>query len=119
MFAWRQTQFFAMPEVRAGDEPRTEWHADAPRHAGGSQAMDLLLTGRRFSAEEALAMGLVTRLSAADRLREEAGEVAGQLAAMDPGAVATLKRALREGGDLPLKDALALERRLVILSSSN
>ena len=110
---------FAMPEVRLGMIPAAGGTQTLPRHAGASQAMDLLVTGRRFSAEQALALGLVTRLSAADRLRETAWEVSGQLAAMDPGAVATLKRALREGGDLPLKDALALERRLVILASSN
>ena len=114
-----QGTIFAMPEVRLGMIPAAGGTQTLPRHAGASQAMDLLLTGRRFDAEEALALGLVTRVSAADRLREEAWGVADQLAEIDPVAVAALKRALREGGDLPIERALELERRLVILSSSN
>lgn len=106
---------FAMPEARLGMIPAAGGTQTLPRHAGSSRAMDLLLTGRRFTAQEALSMGLVTRLSAADRLLTDAWAVAQALAEGSPGIVSCLKRALREGADLPLDSALALEGRLAAL----
>ena len=109
---------FAMPEVRLGMIPAAGGTQTLARSAGTAQALDLLLTGRRFGAEEALAMGLVTRLSSPERLGNDARDVARQLAHTDSNSVANLKRALRRGSDLSLEDALKMESRLVILSSS-
>ncbi len=109
---------FAMPEVRLGMIPAAGGSQTLPRNAGAASALDLLLTGRRFTAQEALGMGLVTRLSRPEDLLGEAWRLAASLAQADGGAVSLLKRALREGSDLPMQDALELERRLVILSSS-
>lgn len=109
---------FSMPEVRLGMIPAAGGTQTLARSAGTAQALDLLLTGRRFGAEEALAMGLVTRLSSPERLGNDARDVARQLAQTDSNSVANLKRALREGSDLSLDDALKMESRLVILSSS-
>ena len=109
---------FSMPEVRLGMIPAAGGTQTLARSAGTAQALDLLLTGRRFGAEEALAMGLVTRLSSPERLGNDARDVARQLAQTDSNSVANLKRALRQGSDLPLEDALKMESRLVILSSS-
>ena len=109
---------FAMPEVQLGMIPAAGGTQTLPRHAGSSRALDLLFTGRRFGAEEALEMGLVTRLCAEDQLRDKGKRLASQLAESEPEAAARLKRALREGADLPLNQALELEARLVILSSS-
>ena len=110
---------FAMPEVQLGMIPAAGGTQTLPRNAGLSSSLDLLLTGRRIIAHEALAMGLVTRLSPLGRLHEDAWAIARQLAMADPGTTADLKRALREGADMPLRDSLELERRLVILSYSN
>ena len=109
---------FAMPEVRLGMIPAAGGTQTLPRNAGPSQALDLLLTGRRFTAGEALGMGLVTRVCPPESLRHEAWQLASSLAEADACAASLLKRALREGADLPLADALELEHRLVILSSS-
>ena len=109
---------FSMPEVRLGMIPAAGGTQTLARSAGTAQALDLLLTGRRFGAGEALAMGLVTRLSSPERLGNDARVVARQLAQTDSNSVANLKRALREGSDLSLGDALKMESRLVILSSS-
>ena len=109
---------FAMPEVRLGMIPAAGGTQTLTRNTGSSRALDLLLTGRRFTAREALGMGLVTRVCPPEDLRRDARRLAASLAEADAGAVALLKRALREGPDLPLRDALELERRLVILSSS-
>ena len=103
---------FAMPEVGLGMIPAAGGTQTLPRHAGSSRALDLLLTGRRFTAGEALEMGLVTRLYAPDVLQAEARSLASALAEADPAVVGALKRALRDGGDLSMSEALQLENRL-------
>ena len=105
---------FAMPEVSLGMIPAAGGTQTLPRNAGPSQALDLLLTGRRFTAAEALGMGLVTRVCPPESLQSEAWQLASSLAEADACAASLLKRALREGADLPLPDALELERRLVM-----
>ena len=106
---------FAMPEVRLGMIPAAGGTQTLPRNACSSQALDLLLTGRRFTAQEALSMGLVTRLSPPERLIDDARKVATELAQAPPGTVAALKQALREGVDMPLEEGLKLEARLAAL----
>ena len=103
---------FAMPEARLGMIPAAGGTQTLPRGAGIPRAMELLLTGRRFGAAEALAMGLVTRLSAAAELADDARRCAEVLAQAPPAVVSALKRALRDGADLPLAAALRLESRL-------
>ena len=103
---------FALPEVQLGMIPAAGGTQTLPRVAGGSQALDLLLTGRRIEAEEALAMGLVTRLAAPESLRDEGWRLANELAKLPAEAVAAMKRLLRHGMDLDLAQALDLERRV-------
>ena len=103
---------FALPEVQLGMIPAAGGTQTLPRVAGGSQALDLLLTGRRIEAEEALAMGLVTRLAAPESLRDEGWRLANELAELPAKAVAAMKRLLRHGMDLDLAQALELERRV-------
>ena len=107
---------FAMPEVRLGMIPAAGGTQTLPRYAGASQALDLLLTGRRFTAQEALEMGLVTRLCPSDGLLTDAKELVSKLAAADPAVVRSLKRAFREGRDLSLPEGLQLESRLAALN---
>lgn len=107
---------FAMPEVKLGMIPAAGGTQTLPRNAGPSQALDLLLTGRRFTAQEAHSMGLVTRLSPPERLTHDAQRTAEKLSDAPPQPVALLKRALREGGDMGLNDALNLEARLAAQS---
>ena len=103
---------FALPEVQLGMIPAAGGTQTLPRVAGGSQALDLLLKGRRIEAKEALAMGLVTRLAAPESLRDEGWRLANELAELPAKAVAAMKRLLRHGMDLDLAQALDLERRV-------
>ena len=103
---------FALPEVQLGMIPAAGGTQTLPRAVGLSQALDLLLTGRRILAEEALAMKLVTRLTTPESLRDEAWRLAACLAELPAAAVAALKRSLRQGMDLDLPRALDLEGRL-------
>ena len=103
---------FAMPEVHLGMIPAAGGSQTLPRNAGPSRALDLLLTGRRFGALEAMQMGLVNRVVSADDLLDSAWEAAFRLAEMPAGLLAATRAALRDGPDLPLGEALELERRL-------
>ena len=103
---------FALPEVQLGMIPAAGGTQTLPRSAGRSQALDLLLTGRRIQAEEALTMGLVTRLSAPESLRNKAQRLVEDLADLPTEAVTAMKGLLRHGMDLDLLQALDLESRI-------
>lgn len=72
-------------------------------------AMDMLLTGRRVSAQEALRWGLVNRLVEPGTALEEAMKVAEIIAGNGPIAVQAIKRAILEAADLSEADGLANE----------
>ena len=103
---------FALPEVQLGMIPAAGGTQTLPRAVGLSQALDILLTGRRIQSEEALSIGLVTRLTPLELLRSDARRLAGSLAELPAEAVAALKQSLRQGMDLDLARALELEGRL-------
>jgi len=66
-----------------------------PRIVGHANALDLLLSARRVSSEEALRIGLVNRLCAPDKLREQTYAYARDLADnVSPSAMAVIKRQL-------------------------
>lgn len=69
-----------------------------PRLIGPQAAAELLYTGRRIDGERAHALGLCDRLVSLDRLREEAHELAAEIAGSAPLAVASIRETLR--GDL-------------------
>ena len=103
---------FALPEVQLGMIPAAGGTQTVPRVANTSHALDLLLTGRRADSEEALSIGLVTRLTEPDSLRYEACESAKRLAEAPPASMAAMKQVLRQGLDLDLVRALELEKRI-------
>jgi len=103
---------FALPEVQLGMIPAAGGTQTLPRAADTSRALDLLLTGRRIESQEALAMGLVTRLTTQEYLRYEAWELVEGLAGSPPEITAAIKQALRQGIDLDLPRALELEQRI-------
>jgi len=105
------TAELGLTEVRLGIIPGGGGTQRLPRVVGPARAKDLILTGRRINAAEALAMGLVNRLAPEGRLLEVAFSVAEQVAANAPLAVAAAKHAIDEGLSLGLDEALALERR--------
>ena len=82
-----------------------------PNVVGTQAAMDLLYTGRRVPGEEALAMGLCDRMVPAERLRDEAGAWAVEIATSAPLAVRSIRETLR--GDLAEKIRIATDRERV------
>jgi enoyl-CoA hydratase/carnithine racemase len=71
---------FSMRFVRMGVTPELASSLYLPQIAGLANALDLMLTGRTIGAEEALQMGLVTRVFPADRLLEETLAIAETIA---------------------------------------
>ena len=105
---------FSMPEVQLGMIPAAGGTQTVPRIAGWSSALDLLLTGRRIGAEEALSLGLLTRVVPEEDLLEQAWELCRRLANLEPRLAAAAKQALLRGADLPLYEALRTESILAV-----
>lgn len=101
-----------LPEARLGMIPAAGATQTLPRACRLSAALELVLTGRRIEAAEALRLGLVCRVVPAERLRDEVEALARFLAGLDQAAVRAIRRAVREGADLSLGEALRLEARL-------
>jgi enoyl-CoA hydratase/carnithine racemase len=79
------------------------------RLLGEARAKDILLTGRRFDAREALRLGVVTRVIEAARLRDEARATVALIASRPPLAVRAVKDAVERSRDLTPAQALAVE----------
>jgi len=103
---------FRLPEVQLGMVPAAGGTQTLTRVAGASAALELLLTGRQFCAAEALRLGVLTRLVPPDRLEGEVHELATVLATLKPAVVTAVMRAVRDGSELPMRQALELENRL-------
>lgn len=100
-----QTATFALPEIRSGtvaDAASIKLPKRIPYHA----AMDLLLTGRWFDAEEARGWGLVKEIVNAENLREKAWDLARLLESGPPLVYAAIKEIVREAEDMRFQDAL-------------
>ena len=80
-----------------------------PRIVGLGRALDLVLTGRPVPAEEALAMGLVTRVSEPGRALVEAQALARELAALPQVCLRSDRASVYEQAGLPLDAAIAVE----------
>ena len=83
-----------------------------PRLIGQSHALDMLLTGRGVSGEEARMMGLANRLTPKGESLAVARELAHQIAAFPQRCMRSDRRSSFEQRDLPLAEALANETRL-------
>ncbi|KFF36014.1 enoyl-CoA hydratase [Pseudomonas paraeruginosa] len=105
------TARFAQPEIRVGVMPGAGGTQRLVRAVGKFQALRMLLTGCMVPAPQALAMGLVSEVVEEGRALARALELAGQVAALPPLALAQIKEVVAAGADLPLEQALALERK--------
>jgi enoyl-CoA hydratase/carnithine racemase len=106
-----ETASFGLPEVGLGLIPGEGGTQLLPRRIGLNRSADLLLTGRRVAAEEALSMGFVDRLVPEGQARSTARELAQEIAAKSPISLRAAKRALKQGVDVDLASGLEIENR--------
>ena len=99
-----------LPEAGLGILPGAGGTQRLPRLVGLSKALDIMLRGRTMGPEEALAIGLVDRVIEAENFREEVLKFAQELAAGAGKAMGNIKAAVYRGIDLPMEQALAVER---------
>ena len=100
------TATFALPEIRSGtvaDAASVKLPKRIPYHV----AMDLLLTGRWFDADEALRWGIVKEICAPDQLLAKAWNLARLLEQGPPLVYAAIKEVVREAENLAFQDAMS------------
>ena len=101
----KESAKFGAPEVNVGLWPMMIG-ALIYRNAPRKKAMEMILTAKKLTAEEALKMGLITRVAAPDNLNDEAAEILAGLAYRSPIGMKLGKQAFYEMEDMPFEEAL-------------
>lgn len=107
-----RSAFFGLTESAYGLFPLGGSTVRLPRQIPYTAAMDMLLTGRKITATEALNWGLIGRVVDDGQALATALELAKKIAANGPLSVQAIKRSVVEGADLSESEALALELQI-------
>ena len=101
-----------LPEVNLGVLPGTGGTQRLSRMVGKSKAIELMVTGKTFSFEEAKQLGLVNEIFERENFMERVLKYARQFCPPNKAAkaVGRIKRAVQAGWEIPLESGLALER---------
>ncbi len=102
---------FGLPQVNVGVIPGAGGTQRLARVLGRARALELILTGRTFSAGEAHALGLVSRVVPRENCEAEAWALCHEICQRPPLAVRLAKQAVRQADELALGAGLALERQ--------
>jgi enoyl-CoA hydratase/carnithine racemase len=104
------TARFGLPETTLSVLPAAGGTQRLARLVGTGRAIELILTGRLISAEEAHRIGLVTSVVPGDELLATARGIAGQITAKGPLAIRLAKLVIRSGMDADQRTGLVVER---------
>jgi enoyl-CoA hydratase len=104
-----------LTEVTLGIIPGGGGTQRLPRLIGRGKALELILTGRRIDAREALHLGLVEQVVPADQLTAAVDDLALTIVSRAPLAVKYAKEAMVRGLELPLSEGLKVESELYTL----
>ena len=102
---------FGQPEIKLGVIPGYGGTQRLTRAVGKAKAMDLVLTARLIKAQEADALGLVSRVVPTEKLLEETMDVAQTIAAMSLPSVMMAKECVNRAFESSLEEGLHFERR--------
>jgi enoyl-CoA hydratase/carnithine racemase len=116
MIVASETAVFSQAEILVGIIPGGGGAQRLARTIGRQRAMEMVLTGKRVTAEEAHEMGFVNRVVGSGVWREEALALAHEVAKMPPLAAMFAKRAVLAAEEAPLGIAMSFERRLYELA---
>lgn len=103
---------FGLGEVRLGWLPGGGGTQRLPRLLPLGRALEMLYTGNRVGAAEALRLGLVDHVVPMNQLIGRCEQIAAEICKSAPLAIQRIKQAALRGLDLPLADGLKLEREL-------
>jgi enoyl-CoA hydratase len=107
---------FGQPEINLGVMPGAGGTQRLTRAVGKAVAMDMILSGRMLSAEEARELGLVARVVAQEAWLEEAKGVAAEIASKSTVSVRLAKEAIDEAFETTLNAGMDFERRSFYLA---
>lgn len=112
---------FGQPEINIGVLPGAGGTQRLTRVVGKYMAMDMILTGRMITANEAIENGLISRVVPKELYLEEAKKLAHEIASKAPLAARIAKESVLKAYDSTLTEGLAFERRnfYLILSSED
>jgi enoyl-CoA hydratase len=102
---------FGQPEINIGVIPGAGGTQRLTHAVGKALAMELILTGRNLTAEEALKYGLINRIVPVEGYLDEALKLAREIAKKAPLAARLAKEAVNKAYELSLTEGLAYERR--------
>jgi enoyl-CoA hydratase/carnithine racemase len=104
---------FGLTEVTVGLMPGWGGTQRLPRLLSVGKAVELILMGKRITADEAFRLNLVSEVVAIGDLATTAKEWAGQIAELDSTAVQSAKQAMIRGRNMALRDGLRIESELL------
>jgi enoyl-CoA hydratase len=102
---------FGLPEIKIGAFPGGGGTQRLPRLIGAAKAKEMILTGDSITAEEALALGLVSKVVPKDKLLQESRSFAAKLAALPRLALEASKMLINRGLEIDLASGLEMEAR--------
>jgi len=105
---------FGLPEMGLGIIPAAGGTQTLPRAIGRSRALEMLLTNRWISGQQAFQFHLVNRLVPGEELLATTEKMARRIASFNPAAIRCAKQAVRRGMDMSLRDGLHLEKILAM-----
>ena len=106
-----ETATFGQPEVNVGIIPGAGGTQRLPRVVGKYKAMEMILTGKSISADEAYRIGLVNHVVPPESLMEEAKKIATDIASKPPISIRSAKEAILKAQDTTLEVGLEFERK--------
>ena len=112
------TAVFGLPEITYGVIPDLGGTQRLPRVVGPGIAKELILTGRKINATEALRVGLVDHVYPKAQLMSEAKKLAAEIAISNPGLIQGAKRSVNLTMSTPLDAGLRLETDICLGSGS-
>lgn len=112
---------FGTPEAKVGLLPGGGSITRLPRQVPYAKAVEMLMVGDPFTAEQALEMGLLNYVVPRDQLMTKARELAARLAENGPLAVRKIKEGILRGSGLPLDQAYQVENEVsaVVMQSQD
>ena len=103
---------FSVPEIKLGLIPAYGGTQRLTRELGAGPALEMILTGRSKTSDEALRLGLVSRVVQPSELMSEATSLAKEISELSPLSIRACLEAVIKGLELPLSEGLKLETEL-------